>query len=100
MSNFVIPLQASERVTQLGQRFRVARIRRGWSVVDLASKAGINRNRSGSANLNSAISGNSGHDAGLKLAWREGVFDGEEIRPTRPALLAPSISASTLRVVP
>ena len=44
MSNFAIPLPVSERVTQLGQRIRVARIRRGWSVVDLASKAGINRN--------------------------------------------------------
>ena len=44
MSNFVIPLHVSERVAQLGQRIRVARIRRGWSVVDLASKAGINRN--------------------------------------------------------
>ena len=39
-----MPLQAIERVTQLGQRVRVARIRRGWSVADLASKAGINRN--------------------------------------------------------
>ena len=44
MSNFPIPLPVSERVAQLGQRIRVARIRRGWSVVDLASKAGINRN--------------------------------------------------------
>jgi transcriptional regulator with XRE-family HTH domain len=44
MSKFLIPLQAAERVTQLGQRIRVARIRRGWSIVDLASKAGINRN--------------------------------------------------------
>lgn len=44
MSNFAIPLPVSERVAQLGQRIRVARIRRGWSVVDLASKAGINRN--------------------------------------------------------
>ena len=33
--------------------------------------------RSGPANLNSTISGNSGHDAGLK-AWRKGVFDGQE----------------------
>jgi 2-methylisocitrate lyase-like PEP mutase family enzyme len=37
------------------------------------------------ANLNSAISGNSGHDAGPKMAWREGVFDGEEIRAAHPA---------------
>ena len=44
MSNFVITLQVAERVTQLGQRIRVARIRRGWSVIDLASKAGVNRN--------------------------------------------------------
>ena len=39
-----MPLQATERVAQLGQRIRVARIRRGWSVADLASTAGINRN--------------------------------------------------------
>ncbi|MFI4941191.1 MAG: helix-turn-helix domain-containing protein, partial [Burkholderiales bacterium] len=44
MSNFTIPLHVSDRVVQLGQRIRIARIRRGWSVVDLASKAGINRN--------------------------------------------------------
>ena len=35
--------------------------------------------RSGPANLNSAISGNSGHYAGPKPAWRKGVFDGQEI---------------------
>ncbi|KLU21646.1 hypothetical protein EOS_34550 [Caballeronia mineralivorans PML1(12)] len=44
MNNFVMPVQPVERVTQLGQRIRIARIRRGWSVVELASKAGINRN--------------------------------------------------------
>ena len=44
MSNFSIPPQVSERVTLLGQRIRVARIRRGWSVLDLARKAGVNRN--------------------------------------------------------
>lgn len=44
MSNFMIPLQVAERVVQLGQRIRVARIRRGWSVADLAGKAGVNRN--------------------------------------------------------
>ena len=41
---FSTPLNASEGIAQLGQRIRVARIRRGWSVVDLASKAGVNRN--------------------------------------------------------
>lgn len=44
MSNFLIPSQAAERVALLGQRIRVARIRRGWSVADLAGRAGINRN--------------------------------------------------------
>jgi transcriptional regulator with XRE-family HTH domain len=44
MSNFSMPSQATEHVARLGQRIRVARIRRGWSVADLASKAGINRN--------------------------------------------------------
>lgn len=39
-----MPPLATERVARLGQRIRVARIRRGWSVADLASKAGINRN--------------------------------------------------------
>ena len=39
-----MPLQATERIAHLGQRIRVARIRRGWSIADLASKAGINRN--------------------------------------------------------
>lgn len=44
MSKFSLPTEASEWVVQLGQRIRVARLRRGWSVADLASKAGINRN--------------------------------------------------------
>ncbi|MHB1514340.1 MAG: helix-turn-helix domain-containing protein [Acidiferrobacteraceae bacterium] len=44
MIHFTIPPPVSERVTLLGQRIRVARIRRGWSVRDLARKAGVNRN--------------------------------------------------------
>ena len=44
MSKFLMPLEATERITQLGQRIRIPRIRRGWSVAELASKAGINRN--------------------------------------------------------
>lgn len=44
MSKFDIPPQVSKQVAQLGQRVRVARLRRGWSVADLAGKAGINRN--------------------------------------------------------
>jgi transcriptional regulator with XRE-family HTH domain len=44
MSKFSVPLQITERVAQLGNRIRTARIRRGWSVADLADKAGINRN--------------------------------------------------------
>lgn len=44
MSRFSLPIESSEWVAQLGQRIRIARLRRGWSVADLASKAGINRN--------------------------------------------------------
>lgn len=44
MSKFESPPQVADQVTQLGQRIRIARIRRGWSVAELASKAGINRN--------------------------------------------------------
>jgi len=44
MSKFVIPLRAIALIAQVGQRVRIARIRRGWSVADLAAKAGINRN--------------------------------------------------------
>lgn len=44
MSNFETPMPVTEHLIHLGQRIRVARIRRGWSVVDLARKAGINRN--------------------------------------------------------
>ena len=44
MSVFVIPPQVTDQAIQLGQRIRVARMRRGWSVVDLASRAGVNRN--------------------------------------------------------
>lgn len=44
MSKFEMPMEVTQRIAQLGQRIRVARLRRGWSVADLAAKAGINRN--------------------------------------------------------
>ncbi len=44
MSIFSTPAQVMEQAASLGQRIRLARIRRGWSVADLASKAGVNRN--------------------------------------------------------
>jgi len=44
MSRFDPPAQVTEQLSQLGQRVRIARLRRGWSVADLADKAGINRN--------------------------------------------------------
>lgn len=44
MSRFETPTHVADQVIQLGQRIRLARIRRGWSVADLANKAGINRN--------------------------------------------------------
>jgi transcriptional regulator with XRE-family HTH domain len=41
---FQSPAQVGEQLAQFGQRIRVARLRRGWSVADLAGRAGINRN--------------------------------------------------------
>ena len=37
-------MQVAEQVAQFGQRIRSARIRRGWSVADLANKDGVDRN--------------------------------------------------------
>ena len=39
-----IPIEAAERVGELGHRLRVARTRRGMSIAEVAAKAGINRN--------------------------------------------------------
>jgi transcriptional regulator with XRE-family HTH domain len=39
-----LPLEATERIKELGHRLRLARIRRGMSIADVAAKAGINRN--------------------------------------------------------
>jgi len=39
-----IPDEATQRVRELGFRVRLARIRRGISIAELAAKAGINRN--------------------------------------------------------
>ena len=44
MSKFETPAAITDQIARFGQRIRLARIRRGWSVADLASKAGINRN--------------------------------------------------------
>jgi len=39
-----IPIEASERIKELGYRVRLARTRRGMSIAEVAAKAGINRN--------------------------------------------------------
>ncbi len=39
-----IPFATVERIKELGCRVRLARIRRGMSIAELAAKAGINRN--------------------------------------------------------
>jgi transcriptional regulator with XRE-family HTH domain len=44
MGKFDYSAEVTKRLKLLGQRIRVARIRRGLSIVDLAGKAGINRN--------------------------------------------------------
>jgi len=44
VSKFSLPAAVSEESLRLGQRVRVARLRRGWSVAELAEKVGVNRN--------------------------------------------------------
>ena len=39
-----LPLQVAEHTKELGYRVRLARIRRGLSIAEVADKAGINRN--------------------------------------------------------
>jgi transcriptional regulator with XRE-family HTH domain len=39
-----LPREVTARSQELGRRVRLARTRRGWSIADLARKAGINRN--------------------------------------------------------
>ena len=39
-----LPAQVTERIKDAGGRVRLARIRRGLSIAELAAKAGINRN--------------------------------------------------------
>ena len=39
-----LPIQATERIKELGYRIRLARTRRGMSIAEVAAKAGINRN--------------------------------------------------------
>jgi len=38
------PAAATERIKELGYRVRLARIRRGMSIAEVAARAGINRN--------------------------------------------------------
>jgi transcriptional regulator with XRE-family HTH domain len=44
MGTFILPSAIVDQVTQLGHRIRIARLRRGWSVADLATRMGVNRN--------------------------------------------------------
>lgn len=39
-----LPIQAAERIKELGYRVRLARTRRGMPIAEVAAKAGINRN--------------------------------------------------------
>jgi tetratricopeptide (TPR) repeat protein len=61
---------------------------------DLHEALQIERLRSGAANLNSAISGNSGRRAGPRKAWREGVFDGQEVSAPHAAHPQPGVQGT------
>ena len=40
----MVPIEAAQRIKELGHRVRLARSRRGMSISELAARAGINRN--------------------------------------------------------
>ncbi|MFO0255402.1 MAG: hypothetical protein ACK52V_14915, partial [Betaproteobacteria bacterium] len=67
-TNVLIPLQDSYQVLESNLA----------NFVRLANVGGHQLLRSGPANLNNAISGNSGHNAGPRPVWQQGVFDEEE----------------------
>ena len=39
-----LPMEVIDRLLKLAERVRIARKRRGWTVAEMAEKAGINRN--------------------------------------------------------
>jgi hypothetical protein len=65
-----IPVEAAERVKDLGYRVRLARTRRSMSIAEVAAKAGINRHAPVSADFGPAIGfgRNAGTDAGFMQA--------------------------------
>lgn len=65
-----LPLQAAERTKELGDRVRLARIRRGLTIAEVAEKAGINRNT-----LNALELGKSGIGLGayVTVLWTLGL---------------------------
>jgi transcriptional regulator with XRE-family HTH domain len=43
LGKFGLPAEAADRLVLLGQRIRLARLRRGWTVADLALRVGVTR---------------------------------------------------------
>jgi len=65
-----IPIEAAERIKELGYRVRLARTRREMSIAEVAAKAGINRNT-----LNALELGKSGVALGayVTVLWTLGL---------------------------
>ena len=74
-----------EEFDELGVRLEQQRSELGRMLAMSRSDKILPAKRSGPGILNSAISGNSGHKAWPRMAWHEGVFDGQEISPPHTA---------------
>lgn len=70
MSDFAPSPEVLARLEALGQRVRLARLRRGWSVAELAEKAGMSRN-----SLTALESGKPGTGLGawITVLWALGL---------------------------
>ena len=73
------------RLVKAGQEASVTARVLGMPKATLSNWVRASEKRSGAANLNSAIGGNSGRQVGPRKAWREGVFEGQEISAPYPA---------------
>lgn len=69
------PVAVTERIQELGERIRIARKRRGWTIAEAAAKAGINRNTLNALELGRPGVAISAHASILWVLGLDGALD-------------------------